>query len=439
MNKKWMVIGLLLLGSTLQTGGSDSFQSVGHIPFSNTGLLQGSFTTETYNEATDMRNDIPFPIPLTDAELLQGSSITKTYDEATESESEAESMPNQSTYTEDEQYFEEEDTNINPHMASCSVTTLPISPHPLVIAATQSSEQNKRPRVNFHNSSAAEQPENLSVLATNIPQLKSELECPYCVGNNKEKFKANKDAKLIQHITNTHKEKNRFICWYENCHKNFNRQTHLKTHVRTHTGEKPFECKQCDKKFIQKGYLKTHVRIHTGEKPFKCTSCETSFSTGSSRNRHQKIHTSEKELMDLDPNTTSSTNKNNKGKNKRKRAPSPIPSKEPLTKLSKLLIVAKIRRENISKTQTHQCTRNKKDGTPCNKAFNRKHDLERHERTHTGAKPFKCTICKMGFAQKINLTTHTLTHTGEKPFKCTSCEMSFTTGSSRKRHMTTHR
>ena len=42
--------------------------------------------------------------------------------------------------------------------------------------------------------------------------------------------------------------------------------------------------------------------------------------------------------------------------------------------------------------------------------------------SHTGEKPFACTVCEYRAAFKSSLTNHMRTHTGEKPFACTKCE-----------------
>ena len=38
--------------------------------------------------------------------------------------------------------------------------------------------------------------------------------------------------------------------------------------------------------------------------------------------------------------------------------------------------------------------------------------------SHTGEKPYICSLCNMGFAETVNLKTHNSTHTGEKHCIC---------------------
>ena len=55
------------------------------------------------------------------------------------------------------------------------------------------------------------------------------------------------------------------------------------------------------------------------------------------------------------------------------------------------------------RTHRHQCPH-------CDKLLDTKYKLERHVRTHTGEKPFKCEVCTARFNQKSSLKTHSTIH-----------------------------
>ena len=73
--------------------------------------------------------------------------------------------------------------------------------------------------------------------------------------------------------------------------------------------------------------------------------------------------------------------------------------------------------------------------TGCNKEYSNKSRLEVHIRTHTGARPYVCTICSKSFNEKGNLKTHQIFHSAERPFKCKYCEKTYKTNCHLKEHI----
>lgn len=72
--------------------------------------------------------------------------------------------------------------------------------------------------------------------------------------------------------------------------------------------------------------------------------------------------------------------------------------------------------------------------------FTQKGSLVKHMLTHSGEKPYKCTVegCTRAFAQSGNLARHYRSHTDEKLFSCTYCNKNFRRRDTVRQHEMTH-
>ncbi|XP_067133513.1 zinc finger protein 28-like [Centruroides vittatus] len=212
----------------------------------------------------------------------------------------------------------------------------------------------------------------------------------YCCKICKKEFQT---KPLLTRHQVSHSEDRPFKC--DICDKDYKTKTILKMHHKTHSDERNYSCQICNKSFKTKKCLRAHVLIHTDECKYCCQICNKYFKTEFSLRQHKKTHEG-KYFCDV--------------------------CKTGFRRKSSV---------NKHRIAQHQ---NMFYCSYCRKSFETKNMLEAHKKTHIE----KCNICKKELSCKAYLIRHQRIHSGIKPYICEVCNRRFISTSALKNHQSSH-
>ena len=194
-----------------------------------------------------------------------------------------------------------------------------------------------------------------------------------------------------------HEHDRRFRC--NDCGTTYNLERNLMLHMAGHQSGTKLVCPECGKTFSRQASLRSHLSIHEEEDSLACPQCGEEFPTERALQQHTALQHPDREdgqlvgAMEIpEPKKTGFICKSCS-----KICDNSKAYKEHLLKHKKL----KSSLELIKKRKGPVV----RDGFKvickfCSKKFSKPSQLVRHERIHTGVRPYKCGECGKAFTQK---------------------------------------
>ncbi|KAG6444612.1 zinc finger protein 84 [Manduca sexta] len=215
------------------------------------------------------------------------------------------------------------------------------------------------------------------------------------------------------------------------CTREFRSSRALSAHMAQVHGPGKFKCKICRAALNTADERKLHYLIrHPGQHPFECNECGKSFQYKSSLYMHKQEHL---------PNKQSYTcNFCKKVFAKKDSFREHLLIHEGPRHACSYCPMRFVQRSNMLRHERRHTGERPYACPHCERTFADKGACTSHARTHSKTQSYGCMYCGQTFVQKSKLTYHIRKHTGENLETCTVCSKIFTSACSLREHMKIH-